>query len=146
MILNKWETYETGSAEVRCSMTRWGKDHWSTFAYIETRTVDYKGILNNRHMRANPRLHREFAHIQDGKDYPTIIKGGDVIENHDDWSCLEDMVANDLVRVWVKQVETRVFNNSLARVELTETGRWVANQLREHKAAGGMYATFELGG
>jgi hypothetical protein len=27
----------------------WGKDHWTTLAYIETRCVDYDGVPNHDH-------------------------------------------------------------------------------------------------
>ena len=39
------------------TVDEFGKDHWSLFAYIETRCVDHKGVLDLAHMRTkNSRL------------------------------------------------------------------------------------------
>lgn len=49
----------------------WGRDHWSTFGYIEIRIVDFKGIPDNHHMRCDPKLHPLLAHDSIAvKDYP----------------------------------------------------------------------------
>lgn len=127
---------------------RWGKDHWSTFAYLETVTVDKQGIVDNRRMRTHPRIHRElvgitFGHIQDGSSYPTMLKDGTSQERHDDWSCLEDMVAAGFIQA---EFHTRrhgeLFGRDEARVRLTDLGRAMAALLREHKADGGSFNSF----
>lgn len=120
---------------------RWGKDHWSTFAYIETRIVDHKGVPDVRHMRCDCDLHPQFespymTHAAAGKKYPTRLAGGVQVPDHDDWCCLDDAeeagllenVGTGLNRVYV----------------LTPWGRKVANALREHKAAGKNFASFRL--
>ena len=127
---------------------RWGRDHWNTLAYLETRAVDHGGKIRNANMRTNARLHRHFVGtefgnvVQDGSAYPTRIKEG-VIQKHDDWSCLEDMIAAGLVRSWFWVARHgKMFGDCDARVEFTERGLQVAAELRAHKANGGAFGNF----
>lgn len=131
-------------------MEKWGKDHWSMLAYIEAREVDYKGVLNGDHMRCNSRLHRTLVgrvsvarKIIFTHEYPTILKGGEVQHNHDDWSCIEDMAHIGLVTAETAKTRDLIFGSHEARVKLTQRGRVLANQLREHKANGGNFSNFE---
>ena len=130
------------------SVKRWGQDHWSTLAYLETRATDAKGVIDNRRMRCNSRLHRHFVYrlaftpVQDGSKYPTRLNDGE-LDQHDDWSCLEDMVKAGLLRAWYRDCcPSELFGGYEARIELTDTGRQVANILRGHKASHGKYSTF----
>lgn len=120
--------------EPRVPIERWGADHWSTFAYIETRIVDHKGCPNIPHMRCDGDLHPQFAHGgTTGKKYPTRYKGGE-LKDHDDWSCLDDCELIGLL-------ENK--GTGMNRVyKLTALGRLVAAQLRAHKAIEGSFATF----
>lgn len=140
----KWIEYQPEGEYV--PMSNFGKDHWSTFAYLETLCVDPKGergLIDNRKMRVNPRLHRQFANGQDGSGYTTRTKS-DNIQRHDDFSCLEDLVANKLISAWSAEMyEGEVFGHMVAKVELTALGHVVAGQLREHKALGGNYQDFD---
>jgi hypothetical protein len=129
--LDEWIQYEPESDDAT-PIQLWGQDHWSTFAYLETRIVDHDGVVDNRKMRCAPRLHREFAHfmyegeLADGSKYPTRLKSGE-IENHDDWSCLEDMVVLGLIKAfWHVKYPDRAFGNSEAQVELTAKGKIAA--------------------
>lgn len=118
-------------------MSKFGKDHWSTFAYIETRIVDHKGEPNKRHMRCNNKRHPQHAHIDTGKEYPTILFGGVKLHDHDDWDCLDDLEQCGLL------TQPKMRGTGLFPVyELTDTGKQVAAQLREHKSAGGSFANF----
>ena len=147
LILGRWVQYDPEDGEY-IPMDKWGEDHWSTLAYIETRIVDYDGILDNRHMRTNPRLHRElvgitFGEIQDGSAYPTRLKGSKTQINHDDWSCLEDMVARGLVDAWFyRPDDDSVFGNATSLCFLTEKGQAIAGQLRIHKGYGRNFSEF----
>ncbi|MEU4575952.1 hypothetical protein [Nonomuraea sp. NPDC023979] len=91
---------------------RFGADHWSTFAYVETRAVDRKGYLGHDHMRCSARLHPELYALKnpysssDGGRYPTKIKaarnddgswGAEALQAHDDYSCLSDCIAAGLL-------------------------------------------------
>lgn len=140
-----WIPYEPEGNDY-IPVERWGKDHWSTFAYLETRAVDQKGVIDNRRMRCNLRLHREFAFnvgfgAIDGSAYPTRLRDGQA-EPHDDWSCLEDMVAAGLVHAEFHRSASKAFGGGEARVTLTPEGLQVAAALRAHKANGGSFGDF----
>ena len=132
-------------------MARWGHDHWQTLAYLETCAVDHAGKINNNRMRCNPRLHRELMSIMPGANdgdpdrYPTRARDGELIHNHDDWSCLEDMVAAGLVEAGFKGNPYTPFGGTVAAVQFTEAGWAIAGQLRKHRGTGGRYADFSVG-
>jgi len=107
-------------------MALWGKDHWSTLAYLETRVVDQAGKPDLRHLRCDPRRHPGLGNGQDGGAYPTRLNDGTTREHHDDWDCIDDMVAEGLV-VWEGTGVNPVFR-------LTDLGWQVAGQLRRHTA------------
>ena len=163
------------------SPARFGKDHWSTFAYIETRTVDHQGTIEHDHMRCDPDRHpllanagrRALVHTTGlaGKKYPTFAKGGTLTENHDDYDCLDDLVAAGLLDVRMPPVMDGTFRTAYGKVirddgvpvdpdfvtgmveqcvlmrhatwSLTHKGQQVAAALRAHKANGGRFGTFE---
>ena len=150
-------------------MARWGKDHWTTFAYIETRAVECLAVDADR-MRTHPRLHlrcfqmkRHGGSFGDGSRYPTRLKNGESVAPHDDWSCVEDMIAEGLLETAPHhsdgtgkkpKVNSRMdFGQRCALCDpltgrcdatykLTPKGFAVAHQLREHKASGGNFADF----
>lgn len=124
---------------------RWGRDHWSTFAYIETRVVDHKGVPERHHMRCSVKLHPGLVHqtpfsTLDGQKYPTILKGGERLPDHDDWSCADDLEAYGLI----KQEGTGIHPVFV----LTDLGKTVAAALRqrlaEHVIPGSAYDSFEV--
>lgn len=120
--------------EPRVPIADWGKDHWSTLAYVETCIVDNGGRLDKRRMRCLDALHPQFAHGHDASGYPTRLRGGMTAEGHDDWSCVEDMVAEGLLE-WRGTGAHPVF-------ALTPSGQRVTAKLRAHKATGGNFAGF----
>lgn len=112
-----------------------GRDHWSTFGYMECRAVDDGGRIERRHMRADPERHPGLAHIAWGSgDVPTRLHGGVELPKHDDWDCFYDLEAAGLL----KNEGTGI----APVVRLTELGHTVAARLRAHKAKGGSFATF----
>lgn len=147
----------------RLPIDQWGKDHWSTLAYIESRCVDHEGVLKNAHMRTNASRHllfmaRDFASPGDGSRYPTIYKGGEMAD-HDDWDCLYDMVQTGLLTIvrpkddalWDVPVGSRgpiKYRDRLqtkelkVKVKLTTLGSQVAGELRAHKAKQRNYQEF----
>ena len=144
-----WEKYEA-EGEDFVPMDRWGKDHWSTLAYAETCAVDNSGALENARLRCNSCLHRPFVYVDglgvmhDGSAYPTRLKDGE-LQNHDDWSCLDDAVAAGLIEMKWRKVyrgNNRVFGFAVAQVTLTPLGLQVAAELRAYKAGGGNFASF----
>jgi hypothetical protein len=97
-------------------LARWGKDHWGTFAYVETRWVDHRGMLSHDQMRCDQRRHPAFYAAKrrvltnaDGNRYPTRLKtetpGADGhwgtvdLPGHDDYDCLDDAISAGLIEV-----------------------------------------------
>lgn len=124
-------------------MSDWGMDHWSTFAYIETRIVDYRGSPEITRMRTDRDLHPGLAHGSMGwKKYPTRLKRIDgetrEIAGHDDWSCLEDAEREGLLE-WAGTGIDPIF-------VLTDRGRKVSDELRAWKRAGGKFSNFKPSG
>jgi hypothetical protein len=102
--------------------------------------VDYKGVPNPEHMRVDLDIHPQFGNraSQAGstrlKKYPTVIKGGEKVEGHDDWSCVDDFVAAGLLE-WKGTGVNPVF-------ALTDEGYKVSALLRRHRAEGGKFSEF----
>lgn len=127
---------EREAQEPVATLITFGKDHWSTFAYIETRIVDHGGVPDRRHMRCHGDRHPLLAlPEQDGRGHPTRLRDGTELTHHDDWDCLDDLEREGLLRNIVPSLLHM-------RYELTDEGREVAARLRAHKAAGGGFATF----
>lgn len=100
-------------------MCRWGKDHWGTFAYVDTRWVDHCGMLDHDRMRCDRLRHPVFYSAKgrpiafgtdvDGARYPTRLKtetpGADgswgvvLLADHDDYDCLADAIHEGLIEV-----------------------------------------------
>ena len=106
----------------RIPFDKFGKDHWSVFAYIETRVVDYHGQLEHDHLRANISRHpylaiagyrRSVMGPTNGEKYPTRLKG---VKNesgtyetvqlfdHDDYDCIDDLVGAGLITITMPRV------------------------------------------
>ena len=84
-------------------MSKWGRDHWSTFAYIGSIQADRGGRPTLSRMRCHPRIHtsrddrlRGLTVTRDSWS-KTRLKDGSEINDHDDWSCVDDMEAAGLV-------------------------------------------------
>lgn len=143
----EWIEYKSGGNFV--PVDSWGSDHWSTLAYLETRAVDADGRVENQRMRCNPRIHRSFANLGkggglvDGSKYPTRLRGNKTLDDHDDWSCLEDMVSAGLLRAFWCDGGDQIFGGAEARIELTDLGFEICAALRSHKAKGGNFGDFE---
>lgn len=134
------------SLQPRVPLVSFGKDHWSTFAYVETRCVDHKGVLDNNHMRTDQERHPALVgpRIPNmdglGKRYPTRLRWNerlgrcDHLENHDDWDCVDDLEAVGLLE-WKGTGINPMF-------KLTPLGAEIAGQLRRHKAMGKNFCEF----
>lgn len=135
----------------------WGKDHWSTLAYLETRIVDYRGKISHDHMRCHRGRHpimyaakRRFITSGDGSAYPTRLWGGREATDHDDYDCIDDMIAAGLVTVTMPPAPAGTLVTGLVEAELmtratyalTEYGLGIAGQLRAHKGRGGNFRDF----
>ena len=117
-------------------LDKWGKDHWSLLAYVETCCVDDCGTLDRKRMRCNEKRHPLLKATSHEwlPTWGTILKKG-TIEYHDDWDCLDDLNDAGFVN------EISMINGI---VSITEKGTKVAHQIRKHKADGGTFSTFKL--
>jgi len=126
-----------------------GKDHWSLFAYIETRCVDYKGVLDKTHLRiSNPANQspsimypqvwkpeygtRLFGYFkEDGKEDKARQ-----LPDHDDLDCFDDLETAGLIENQGTGMDPAC--------KLTKLGNEVAGKLRQHKSDGNYFATFKV--
>jgi len=97
---------------------KFGEDHWNMLMHVETRCVEYDGFLERVHLRT------------DGKERPTVLKGGEEVPGHSDLDCIQDLVAAGLL-------EDR------RHLQLTDMGWRVSSELRRHLAAGSGLMEFE---
>ncbi len=135
----------------RISLAEFGRDHWSTLAYLENIMVEYGECqvdLDPR-MRTNRKHYRLLAerkhlarHVGTKwrlaqamrPEHGSRISGGRVVTNHDDWDCVEDLIAAGLLMA--KSPHNR------PTLYLTPLGDRVAAALREHKRRGGTWSAF----
>jgi hypothetical protein len=99
-------------------VSRWGRDHWTTFAYVETRWVDHHGMLSHDQLRCDRQRHPVFysakrrvitvgTGLADGAKYPTRLKtetpgedgrwGTVELTGHDDYDCIDDAIREGLL-------------------------------------------------
>ncbi len=95
---------------------QWGRDHFTTLLYLETRVVDHDGKLSDPHMR------------QKYSGYPCQLRDGE-LPNHGDYECLEDMRTAGLIDHGEGQGEVH-------RYELTVAGWRLAHFLRMRRGQG----------
>jgi hypothetical protein len=132
----------------------WGKDHWSTLAYLETVMVDCGGFQVGRdpRMRANRRNFRVMAEmcpnpqraglntasraVAMDRSNGSRLRDGSVVDNHDDWCCVQDMAEAGLFRTGVEGVEPKRV------LKLSALGLKVCAELRAWKAGGGQLKDF----
>ncbi len=144
-------------------LAKFGKDHWSTFAYAETVMVDNKGFQvgfdgRMRQGRAHYRVMSEQCHEprrqkhagHDSaqvmrREHSTRLRNGDQVEGHDDWHCVQDLVNaglmgtkrhDGIVLPLVDNMEPGV------TLHLTTTGERCLIALRVHKSNGGNFGDF----
>lgn len=113
-------------------MEEWGRDHRTTMLYIETRCVDYSGVPDAAHMRTcngRPLRGDVSGRLPSGsqEDFPTRLKDGTELSDHDDWDCVDDFEAAGLLE-WQGTGMNPIF-------KLTDKGWEHAHNLRREKAA-----------
>ncbi len=121
-------------------MDYWGKDHWSTFAFVahwcaEAGEDGFDIELKRRFMRCDPSRHPGNAHIDWSADVPTRLLQGLLLEKHDDWDCLDDAVEAGLIKVGG--------TGAYPIITMTDEGLRVAARIVEHKTRGGNFGDFE---
>jgi hypothetical protein len=104
----------------------WGKDHWTTLAYLQSCVVTRQGHIDRMRMRGDKDRHPGLWNgIGTGK-YPTRLKGGEELRHHDDFDCLDDLHRAGLVIDLLTGIGNGV-------VGLTDLGRLVCEELRVHR-------------
>lgn len=145
------------TASVNCA--RFGKDHWSLFAYVEDRCVNGRngfGTLDRSRLRCNINNHpmlaspshkgspwklsystRLFGFFQypDKANPDSATADGFQLRDHDDWDCLDDLDEAGFIEL---------MSTVNGYVKLTKLGMRVAANLRAHKANGGTFANFTI--
>lgn len=113
-------------------------DHWNLLAYVEVCCVDYRGCLDHKRMRCNEKQHPLLKSSRIpfawSSGNGTRLSDTDVLTEHDDWHCLDDFEAADLL-------EILSLMNGVVR--LTKLGIDIAHQIRAHKIQGGSFHNFE---
>ena len=122
------------------SIERFGKDHWSTFAYIATCVTGNGGVPHRDRMRTDQDRHpglvgpRMFISMLGNMKYPTRLAEGEELPDHDDWDCCEDLEEAGLLVSEGAGIEP-VYG-------LTDLGWEVLKHLTAHKNSGGSFGTF----
>lgn len=124
--------------------SKFGKDHWSTLAFLETQIVEKIFPIDLRRMRVNDskRAFRNGASIQQlgickwQNSWSTKLKDGTVILGHDDIDVLDDL--EDVG--YIKNNGTHINIYPL----LTDKGRKVCESIRKHKGDGGFFSNFNI--
>jgi len=123
---------------------KFGKDHWSLLAYVETRCIDYKGVLALVHLRS---MNRALSGMEWKPEWGTRLSGfwnDDGTTNpdlklpeHDDFDCLDDLEEAG----YIKSLGTGLN----PAYKLTKEGVKVCSKLRQHKSAGKHFSQFKIG-
>ena len=129
------------------TISQFGTDHWSLFVYIETRAVDFKGVLDKNHLRIRKEVDTA-GRIPLGQrpehswkpEWGTRLKGFEIdkdlrLPHHDDLDCFDDLENAKLI----ENLGTGL--NPAAK--LTKKGILIASKLRNHKANRGCFANFD---
>lgn len=104
------------------SPERWGRDHWSTLLYVDTRIVDHHGLLHvsQRDSPAGPR--GVDPHMRIGNEYPTrLLNPKSDLRGHTDYDCLADAIAAGYLTIRPRPADVAVrFSSRYPDVRLTE--------------------------
>lgn len=118
-----------------------GRDHWSTLAYIECKLTDDNGYSvrfdarmrqNRRHFRILPGggLHGIPMPVGEG----SRLADGTFLRGHDDWNCIQDM----LHLGWFEGTDEDW--DAGMKLKLTPIGVAATAALRNHKMSGGTFS------
>lgn len=130
----------------------WGRDHWSTLAYLETHDVDHGGFKvqfdprmrqNREHFRTLLKNKSSNLGIAMSPDYGSRLNNETYAVNHDDWNCVQDFAHIGFLMIGKKVISPDDIQPNRV-LHLTEVGRNYAFQLREHKANGGNFSNFKI--
>lgn len=135
---------------------KWGQDHWSCLAYVETVMADLSRfeVGYDVHFRQKP--HHTRVMLRDcprpkrtsptppcmaplmSPDCGTKLRDGSKVWNHDDWDCIVDMAAAGVFQQSPEEIEPGV------SLTFSPKGEKVASALRSHKRKGGKFTDFVM--
>jgi hypothetical protein len=134
------------------SIDQFGRDHWSTLAYIDCVMIDCAGFQvgfdarmrqGRRHYRVMheecPRPKRvgiSTAALVMDLEHSTVLRDGSKVAGHDDWHCVQDLATAGIFTARVEDIQPG------ETLHLSDFGRALANDLRAHKASGGSWKDF----
>lgn len=114
-----------------------GRDHWSVFGYLAHCVTERDGYVDIRRMRCDPDRHPGLAHegsVVCDRKYPTRLRGGLQIDDHDDHDCADDLEAAGLL----EHIGTGIH----PRFKLTDRGFRVLDDVNRARAEGGTWSRF----
>lgn len=129
----------------------WGKDHWSMLMFLEHCLVDEGGFKiefeprmrqNRHHFRVMPRRGKNrspFFGTSMDPEFGSRLNNGTFILNHDDWCCVQDFAEEGLLSLKTEEIDV----DCRKKITLTEKGKKLANQLRNHKSEKKTFRTFK---
>jgi hypothetical protein len=118
----------------------WGRDHYSTLAYVEARLVegcytvsfDPRMRQNRRHFRVLPG--RKGQGVPMSPEHGSRLADGTYLPWHDDWCCVQDMLQAGLFEGDPDDWDAGM------TLKLSDKGHAAAAALRKHKAEGGSFS------
>lgn len=79
---------------------RWGRDHWSTLLYVDTRIVDHHGLLHAMPHDSVRGPKGSDPHMRITSEYPTRLLNPQAdLRGHTDYDCLADAIAAGFLAV-----------------------------------------------
>jgi hypothetical protein len=77
---------------------KWGRDHFQVLGYAGFVAHREECSPDREKMRAKPGnpMSGSYARLFPDKSYPTRLRGGEELHDHDDWDCFDDLVAAGL--------------------------------------------------
>lgn len=129
-------------ASEHISRERWGKDHWSTLAYLGTCAMDGRPFKPEK-MRCNPATHLGYlARVQVGflpdakpewkPTWGTILADGR-LDDHDDYDVCDDLEREGLAEF---------FSYANGTFTLTDAGLDMVREITRHKMRDGKFRNF----
>lgn len=124
-------------------MNKWGRDHWSTLAFVATVMADrgqfvMTGDARMRSNRKNFQAMPSTNGIVMRKEHGSRLSDGSSVEDHDDWCCIQDFAAEGLLTV--EEIDVG------ERFRFSNKGQALVTSLLTHKMKGGTFSNYKAPG
>lgn len=88
---------------------RWGRDHWSTLLYVDTRIVDHHGLLSALRQDSHLGPKGRDPHMRMDHKYPTRLMNPEMeLRGHTDYDCLADAIAAGYLAIRPRPADVNV--------------------------------------